>query len=125
MAGENGTKVVAGVPDLFFAARIGETARQLGVTVDFASSAQAVLEKLSGAPALVILDLGAVALEPIGLIAKLKADPALRTARVVGFVNHERTDLIEQARGAGCDEVVTRGAFTKGLPDMLAALSSR
>jgi CheY-like chemotaxis protein len=124
MAGENGSRVVAGVPDLFFASKIGETARQLGVAVEFASSRQAVLEKASRAPALVILDLGAGTLEPIGLIAKLKADPALRTARIVGFVNHERTDLIEQAREAGCDEVLTRGAFTKGLPGMLAAAGS-
>lgn len=125
MAVENGSRVVAGVPDLFFAAKIGETARQLGVVVEFASSGQAVLEKASRSPALVILDLGAAALEPIGLIAKLKTDPALRTARVVGFVNHERTDLIDQARQAGCDEVLTRGAFTKGLPAMLTEAASR
>jgi CheY-like chemotaxis protein len=124
MAGPNRNKVVAGVPDLFFAAKIGETARQLGVAVEFASSGQAVLEKAARAPALVILDLGAAGLDPIGLIAKLKVDPGLRATRVVGFVNHERTDLIEQARQAGCDEVLTRGAFTKGLPDMLAAAGS-
>jgi CheY-like chemotaxis protein len=125
MTDENGVKVVAGVPDLFFAARIGETARQLGVAIEFASSGQAVLEKASRTPALVILDLGAAALEPIALIAKLKADPALRGARVVGFVNHERTDLIEQARQAGCDEVLTRGAFTKGLPGLLTEAGSK
>jgi len=125
MAGENGNRVVAGVPDLFFAAKIGETARQIGVAIEFASSRQALLDKASRAPALVILDLGAAALDPIGLIAKLKADPALRSTRVVGFVNHERTDLIEQARQAGCDEVLTRGAFTKGLPGILAEPGSR
>lgn len=125
MTGRNGNKVVAGVPDLFFAAKIGETARHLGVTVEFASSGQAVLEKASNnAPALVILDLGAAGLDPIGVIARLKADPTLRDARIVGFVNHERVDLIDQARQAGCDEVLTRGAFTKGLPDMLAAAGS-
>jgi CheY-like chemotaxis protein len=124
MSGRNGNKVLAGVPDLFFAAKIAETARHLGVTIEFASSGQAVLEKASNAPVLVILDLGAAGLDPIGVIAKLKADPALRDARVVGFVNHERVDLIDQARQAGCDEVLTRGAFTKGLPDMLASAGS-
>lgn len=124
MTGRNGNKIVAGVPDLFFAAKIGETARHLGVTVEFASSGQAVLERASNAPALVILDLGAAGLDPIGVIARLKADPALRDTRIVGFVNHERVDLIDQARQAGCDEVLTRGAFTKGLPDMLASAGS-
>ena len=119
MAEENRYRVVAGVPDLFFAAKIGETARQLGVAVEFASSGQIVLEKASGTPSLVILDLGAAALDPIGLIAQLKADPALKSSRVVGFVNHERTDLVEQAREAGCDQVLTRGAFAKDLPGLL------
>lgn len=118
---ENGRKVVAGVPDLFFASKIGETARQLGVTIEFASSGQAILEKASQAPALVILDLGAAALDPIALIGRLRSEPASQGVRVVGFVNHERTDLIGQARQAGCDEVLTRGAFTKGLPAMLTA----
>jgi hypothetical protein len=36
-------------------------------------------------------------------------------------VNHERTDLIEQAKQAGCDEILTRGAFTKGLAGILTA----
>jgi CheY-like chemotaxis protein len=124
MPDQNGRKVVAGVPDLFFAAKIGETARQLGVAVEFASSGQAILEKASRAPALVILDLGAAGLDPIGLIAQLRADPGMRSSRVIGFANHERTDLIEQARQAGCHEVLTRGAFTKGLPDLLAAAGS-
>ncbi len=121
MPDEKAGTIVAGVPDLFFAAKIGETARQLGVTVEFASSAEAVLEKASRSPSLVILDLGAAPLQPLGLIAKLKTDPALRAARVVGFVNHERSDLMEQARQVGCDEVLTRGAFTKGLPAILGA----
>jgi CheY-like chemotaxis protein len=125
MAVENAYKIVAGVPDLFFATRIAETARQLGVSIVFATSGQAIVDKASGGPALVILDLAAAPLDPIGLIAKLKADSGARPARVIGFVNHERTDLIEQARQAGCDEVLTRGAFTKSLPDLLAAAASQ
>ena len=117
-------KVVAVVPDLFFAAKISETARQVGVAVEFATSQQAVLEKASNEPKLVIIDLGAASVEPIRLIALLKADPAWQTARVVGFVNHERTDLIEQARAARCDEVLTRGAFVKSLPGMLTGAAS-
>jgi CheY-like chemotaxis protein len=119
MASENGNKIVAGVPDLFFAAKIGETARQVGVAIEFASSAAALLEKASGAPSLVILDLGAAALDPIKLIAQLKAGAATGGVRIVGFVNHERADLIEQAREAGCDQVLARGAFASQLPALL------
>ena len=35
------------------------------------------------------------------------------------FVNHECTDLIEEAKQAGCDEVLTRGAFSQSLPELL------
>lgn len=125
MAEENHPRVVAGVPDLFFASKIGETARQLGVAVEFASSGQVLLEKASTGPSLVILDLGAASLDPIGLIARLKANPTPENARVVGFANHERTDLIEQAREAGCDQVLTRGAFAKDLPGLLSETAGR
>lgn len=123
MAVLKGCRVVAGVPDLFFASKIAETARQVGVAVEFASSRQALLDKTAEPPALIILDLGAATLEPLALIALLKAGP--QAARVVAFVNHERTDLIEQARQAGCDEVMTRGAFAKNLPGMLTEMAAR
>jgi CheY-like chemotaxis protein len=124
MPNSNDCKVIAVVPDLFFAAKIGETARQLGVAVAFAASEQAVLEKVSLGPSLVIVDLGAASVGPVQLITRLKTDPAWRSARIVGFVNHERSDLIEQARAAHCDEVLTRGAFVKSLPAMLTATGS-
>jgi CheY-like chemotaxis protein len=120
MADGGGLKVLAGVPDLFFASRIGETARQLGVAVEFASSQQTLLAKAAQGPAMVILDLGAAALDPIGVITQLKSDPATKDIRIIGFLNHERTDLLHQARQAGCDDVMTRGAFAKGLPMMLS-----
>jgi CheY-like chemotaxis protein len=119
----NNRKVIAGVPDLFFAAKIGETARQLGVTVEFASSEPVLAQKLLAGPALLILDLAASALRPIETIAWLKTEPRTSLARIIGFVNHERTDLIEQAREAGCDRILTRGAFAKELPELLRAVA--
>jgi CheY-like chemotaxis protein len=119
MAEMNGKRVLAGVPDLFFASKISETARQLGLSVEFASSHKALVDKALTEPGLIILDLAAAPLDPVGLIGRMKADPALQAARIVAFANHERTDLIEQARAAGCDEVLTRGAFTKNLAGIL------
>ncbi len=112
-------KVIAGVSDLFFSSKISATAKQVGARVEFVNSAQTLLEKAAGEAALVILDLGQASLDPVSLIGKLKAAPASAAVAVVGFVNHERTDLIERARAAGCDEVLTRGAFSSSLPELL------
>lgn len=111
-------KVVAGVSDLFFCSKISATAKQVGALVEFAGSPQAILDKAAGAD-LILLDLGQSSLDPISLIGKLKADPASAHVSLVAFVNHERLDLIEGARQAGCDQVLNRGAFSQELPQLL------
>lgn len=112
-------RAVAAVPDLFFQSKISGTANQLGVTVRFAQTKEALLAQAADGARLVLVDLAAAGLEPVDLIARLKADPATRELPVVAFANHERSDLMEAARAAGCDEVLTRGAFSQGLADIL------
>ncbi len=115
----DGAKVVAIVPDLFFAAKISGTAKQVGTTLEFANSEQDLLTKSRDCAALIILDLNANGFDPVSLIGKLKADPATSRTPLVGFVQHEMSELIEAARTAGCDQVLTRNAFSKGLPEIL------
>ncbi len=110
---------VAGVPDLFFSSKISETARHLGVKVILAGTADAVATRAAEGARVVLLDLSAAALDPPTLIARLKADPATASVPIVAFANHEKADEMRQAREAGCDEVLTRGAFSSGLPQIL------
>lgn len=110
---------VAGVPDLFFSSKITETARHLGLQVVLAGTADALVTRAAGGAAIILLDLGAAQLDPIATISRLKSDPATASIRIVAFANHEKTDDIRQAREAGCDEVLTRGAFSSGLPAIL------
>ncbi len=112
--------VVAGVPDLFFSSKISETARHLGVQIVFAQTPEALTKRAENGVNLVVLDLGAAQLDPLALIRKLKAQVATAGTTIIAFANHERTDLIEGARAAGCDQVMTRGAFSSGLPAILA-----
>ncbi len=119
MESSKATRVVAGVSDLFFASKITETAKHLGVQVTFAGSEEALLARAVETPARIILDLNQKSLGPVALIGKLKADPALAGVPVTAFVSHECSDLIEKAQRAGCDEVLTRGAFSKDLPEIL------
>ncbi len=38
---------------------------------------------------------------------------------VIGYVDHTREDLIEAARAAGCDQVMSKGEFARRLPELL------
>jgi CheY-like chemotaxis protein len=113
-------RVLAAVPDLFFASKIRGTAQALNVTIEFSRVADALFDaaKLE-VPSLIILDLEADAADPIALAARLKQDEQLRAVPLVGFLSHVRTDLQQQARAAGVDLVLPRSAFTSRLPDIL------
>jgi len=111
--------VLAGVADLMFSSRIRAAAA--GRPVEFARSADDLLARARAlGPSLILLDLNAAPLDPLGSIARLKADPALAGIRIVGFVSHVQADVIAAARQAGIDEVMARSAFTARLPELLA-----
>ena len=103
--------------DMLFTSKIREVARTLGVTVEGARDAAALARAAVGAR-LVLLDLrleGA-----LDVLAALAADPALRGVRSVGFVDHEKIDVMAAARARGCSEVLTKGQFSRDLPRLLA-----
>ena len=103
-----------------FTSKIRTAASRLGVEVAFARSRDAALTEMRKAtPTLVILDLNAGRADPLGIVASMKADPALASIPTVGFVSHVQADLIEQARQAGVGEVMARSAFTMRLADIL------
>jgi PleD family two-component response regulator len=113
--------ILALVDDLMFTSKIRATAKPLGATVVFARSLETALAEMAKArPALVILDLNATRIEPLAIVAAMKADPALADIPSVGFVSHVQTDLIDAARRAGVTEVLPRSAFTMNLPEILA-----
>ena len=110
-------RVVAVVKDLFFVARIRETARLVGTEVTFARSPGDVRTALQGEPpALVILDLTTQGWDYEALFAALEA-PAPRVP-VLGFTTHV---LARQTQGlhARCSRVVTKETLTQELGDIL------
>jgi CheY-like chemotaxis protein len=113
--------IVAVLDDLMFTSRIRTAAAGLGVIVTFARSREAALAEVrEHRPTLVVLDLNCLRADPLGLVADLKADPALQNTKTVGFVSHVDTDRIEAARAAGVGDVLARSAFTQQLPALLA-----
>ena len=112
-------RVVAIVPDLFFATRIAETAKQLGVDLVTATAEQALDACRTDPPDLVILDLAATGI-PAGLVREIKRDPALAASRILAFCPHVEVELRRAALTAGVDQVLPRSAFTARLAGLLS-----
>ena len=112
-------QILAVVDDLFFAAKISETARRAGVGVEFASTEEAVLGFAARKPSLIIVDLNLNAVKPLPLIAKLKSHPDLKQTSLLAFVSHVQGELKLRAQEAGCDMVLARSSFSQNLPQIL------
>lgn len=117
------TKIYFFIEDLFFVAKIQETARKLGVKVGFIKNDKESIAALTGGeeedrPGLIVFDLNNVNAKPMTLIPKLKAKLKKSTS-IVGFLSHLQGDLKAKAVEAGCDSVMPRAAFSQNLPNLL------
>jgi len=116
------TRIVCFIDDLFFLAKIQETARKLGVKVEFAKAEKETLDRLTSEeeqkPSLIIFDLNNANAKPLTTIPKLKNKLKKQTS-IVGFLSHIQGDLKLKAQEAGCDMVVPRSAFSQNLPTLL------
>jgi len=110
-------RVVALMDDIFFQMKVAETAKHLGIEFKVATNTDALLSLLEPRPQLVIVDLNARN-QPIDAIVKLRA--ASKDVRVVAFLSHVQRELAEQAKNAGCDEVMPRSSFTQNLAEILS-----
>jgi CheY-like chemotaxis protein len=116
--------VLAVVDELFFGAKILETAQRLQVPLGLIQSAGELLSAARAVrPALIIFDLNAQACRPLETLRQLKADPDLRDIPTLGFFSHVQHDLKVAAAEAGCDRILPRSAFTATLPEILRAHS--
>ena len=111
-------RVVALMDDLFFQMKVAETAKHLGVELKVATNGDALLTLLEPPPKLVIVDLNARS-QPLRAIERIRAGQ--NPVRVVAFLSHVQTELVAQARTAGCDEVMPRSSFTANLAAILGA----
>src|ERR1700684_3443730 len=100
---DSNSRIFAFVDDLFFAAKIQETARKLNVKVEFAKNDKDLAERMQQngeeKPSLIIFDLNNANAKPLTLIPKLKSKL--------------------KAHEVGCDMVLPRSAFSQNLPQLL------
>ena len=114
--------VLCVVDDLLFSVKISTAAKSLGVDIYFERAADNVLPRIrEKQPHLVIFDLNSSKLRPLEAIAAMKADPALKDIRTLGYASHVQTDTIIAARNAGVDQVLARSAFTERLSEILTS----
>jgi CheY-like chemotaxis protein len=111
--------ILAVVSDLFFGTKISEMAKRVGVPIEFATTEGQVLTLVPKKPSLVLIDLNLGAVNPLQLIPRLKAHPDLSAATLIGFVSHVHVELRQQAKEAGCDQVLPRSALSSELPQIL------
>ncbi len=112
-------RILAAVNDLFFVGKITAAAQRVGVPVEFIRGEPELLQKTDASPAMLLLDLNDARLNPVSLVARLKADPLRRAVRVIGFLSHVQEDLKRAADQAGCDLVLPRSVFSQQLDDLL------
>jgi len=113
--------VVTLIQDMLFSSKVREAAKALGVAVK-GTRDTAAFAAAASAPDVV---LAVVDLRLPQALEALRALPAGLTAETVGFVEHERVDVMEAARQAGCQAVMAKGQFANTLPKLLAAHVAR
>lgn len=114
--------------DLLWASKIKGTADALGVparpvrTIDMLEARLADCDVKA-----LLLDLDKPE-EAMQMIARLRGDAASdkdKSIRLVAWGPHVAKDLLQQARTAGADEVLTRGAMDHNMQEILLALHAR
>ena len=111
------TPVLALVSDLFFVARIRETARVVGVPLTFVRSAEELTGAMAGGARFVLIDLTG-RFEFDAVFGALDRVDASRRPAALGFTTHA---LAKQTQPwhARCARVVTKETLTQELPVLL------
>lgn len=121
VAADAPTRIVCVIDDLFFLAKVQETARKLNVKVDFVKSDKELLERATSnghePPSLIIVDLNNTGAKPLTTIPKLKSK--LKGTSIIGFLSHIQGELKVKAQEAGFDAVMPRSALSQNLAQIL------
>jgi CheY-like chemotaxis protein len=122
---------IALIDDLFFQAKVRETAKRTGVTIETTTTGEQLLKAAEASPdALILVDLNARQ-GALDAVVRLCAETSRgdrpagpedgpdNPRRVIAFLSHVQTDLAERARAAGCQDVMPRSKFTQNLAEIL------
>ena len=109
------------IHDMLFSSKVRETAKPFGLTLQAAREPAALVAAAAAGAKLVVIDLRLpTALEALDALA---ANPEAARVPSVGFIDHENTDVMDQARARGCGQVMAKGQFANSLPRLLSSLA--
>ena len=118
-----GKRILVLTRNLFFLPRIQNAAAPYGLQVAQVENGERLREECkTGDVALVLVDLEGdrdVWDEAVRSMAKIEPRP-----KFVAYGPHVHKDLLEAARVAGCDVVLTKGQFTRDLQEILRTLGA-
>jgi CheY-like chemotaxis protein len=113
--------VIGLLSDLFFSARIRETAKALGLPCEIVRDPAALRDAVRRlAPRVVVADLNLKSGDAVAAIRELRADPETRAVPVIGFLHDVQEELMAAGEAAGCDRVLSKGQLTRLLPELLS-----
>ena len=102
--------VLALIPDLLMQSQVRAAGQRAGVDLAFVPTSDALVEGAAAAqPGLIVIDLSQGGLDLQSLVPRIKSIAA--AARILAFGPHVHKGLLERAKEAGCDEVISRGQF--------------
>ncbi|MDE0104921.1 MAG: hypothetical protein OXN89_21290 [Bryobacterales bacterium] len=115
-------RIVAGIPDLFFASKVSGAAKRLGIAVQLATSRSALLEGARSGPDLIVTDLDAPTMDAVGVARELQAEADQGRPRMIAFGSHVHGERLAAAKLAGYDDVLTKGQMAARISGILASL---
>jgi DNA-binding NarL/FixJ family response regulator len=116
---ESQIRFLAAVQDIFFATKIADSAKRVGVKMEFIKDETKLREAAESSQSVVILDLNNAVFPSIEVARKLKAGPTAQSVQIIAYLSHVQTDLMREAQKAGCDLVLPRSVFSQQLDDLL------
>lgn len=115
--------VLGFIENLFFQAKVEGVVHALGGTCVILSQEEPFLAALEEEnPLAIVLEAQAAKGEALGLLEKLKKNPATRGFPVMAFAPHTAEGFLEEARRKGADEVWTNGELHRNLAAWLKRL---
>jgi PleD family two-component response regulator len=115
--------ILVAITDLFFLSKIRTALENQDCTVRVATQSQQILkEALDQKPALIVLDLGLSALDPVHLIQELRGIPELHNLPVLGYTNHAQVPNWEEKLKDKTTKVVPNSYISSNITNIVGIL---
>lgn len=112
--------ILALVDDLFFLSRVRETAQQAATPLTICRTIDAFRAQAAATPPdLVLVDMNIRSGDAMTLVRELRGQPAFADVPIVAWIFDAQEERMAEAERAGCSRVLSRGQFTRALPEIL------